>query len=43
MERDFLARRNRFLLSEFYLVMETVTDIIGSQFLKKDYISTNGN
>ena len=29
--------------SEFFLVTETVTDISGSQFLKKDYISTNAN
>ena len=42
-ETDFLASGNVFFWSEFFLYLETVTDISEGQFLKKDHILTNEN
>ena len=36
-ETDFLVRENRFPLFSLFLLVETVTEINGSQFLKKDH------
>ena len=36
-ETDFLVSENRFPLFSLFLLVETVTEINGSQYLKKDH------
>ena len=40
-ETDFLASENVFFCSEIFLLVKTITDISGGEFLKKDHILTN--